>query len=206
MDVVAVDSAGNTSAKSDDLIVKTTDSSSPSSPEGLIADNISDDSFRLVWNKAADNVHVASYQVFTNNSLSVELSDTTVEVTGLLPLKTYVMKVRAFDSAGNCSPFGDSIEVTLMPTWTGPDLTDKISIYPNPVTENYLRIDLGEEPSSEVTVELLDQAGALVYLYKTENPGRVIELTPSLNTSGIFVIRIRDGRKITVRKLVFDAL
>ena len=91
------------------------DTEPPTAPTNLAASNITDTTVDLDWNASTDNVGVEGYEVFLDNVSIGTVTGTSATVTGLTPNTTYAFKVRAFDAAGNNSPFSN----TVNPTTTG---------------------------------------------------------------------------------------
>src|SRR5690606_14987124 len=79
------------------------DTTAPSSPTNLVADNITQNSATLNWTAATDNVGVVIYRVYNNGILlnSTESSVTSYKLTGLSPNTEYNITVRAVDFAAN---------------------------------------------------------------------------------------------------------
>lgn len=112
MTVKAQDNAGALSAASTALSVKTaTDTTAPGAPTGLVASSIAATTFTLKWTAPTDNVSVASYLIF-NNSIQVGTATTpSFNLTGLSPLTTYSMTIKAKDAAGNTSAASTALSV-----------------------------------------------------------------------------------------------
>jgi hypothetical protein len=95
-----------------------TDTQAPSIPTGLVASNITGNSFTLSWTASTDNVGVTGYDVYKDgvkiNSINVDA--TSYNVTGLTPATTYTMTVKAKDAAGNASLPSDPLGVTTLNT------------------------------------------------------------------------------------------
>jgi len=105
--VRARDAAGNASAASTALSVKTSaaaaDTTPPSTPTGLTAGAVTSSSVTLSWTASTDNVGVTGYDVYNGTALAASLAGTTVDVSGLTAATTYSFTVRARDAAGNVS-------------------------------------------------------------------------------------------------------
>lgn len=100
-EVAAVDSAGNTSAKSAALSVTTPDLTAPSKPGGMMKLSETATSVALAWTASTDNVGVAGYLVTLNGDSVNFLTQNSVTVIDLPPF--YVIGVYATDTAGNRS-------------------------------------------------------------------------------------------------------
>lgn len=80
------------------------DTEAPSTPENLIASDITENSFTLSWDASSDNVSVLSYEVFAGFTSLGTTTSTSMNVTGMSCNTTYSMSVRAKDLIGNVSP------------------------------------------------------------------------------------------------------
>ena len=104
MTVRASDAAGNWSDQSLPLPVTTlADTVAPSTPASLVASAITVNSFTLSWTASTDGVGVTLYEIFQDNVAVGSTASTTFGLTGLTPNTTYLLTVRASDSAGNWS-------------------------------------------------------------------------------------------------------
>lgn len=109
--VRALDAAGNVSAASSTLSVRTpTDTQAPTTPTGLTG-TAGTRSASLRWNAASDNVRVASYRVYRGTTLIATVTGTTYTATGLTSNVTYSFTVRALDAAGNVSAASSAVSV-----------------------------------------------------------------------------------------------
>ncbi len=107
-----------------------TDTTPPSIPTGLSAVPASSSQINLSWSASTDNVGVAGYQVFRNNTqiattTSTNFSDSTV-VAGV----PYTYAVTAFDAAGNTSAQSAAVQATapLPPDTTPPTVPGGLSV------------------------------------------------------------------------------
>lgn len=115
--VRAKDAAGNVSASSNELTVRTgacttTDTQAPSQPTNLVASNVTGNSFTLSWSAATDNVGVVGYEVYQNGVVINNVTTTTLNVSNLACGTAYVYTVLAKDAAGNKSTQSASLTVT----------------------------------------------------------------------------------------------
>jgi cysteine-rich repeat protein len=79
------------------------DSTPPTAPTDLTSTAISSSQIDFSWTASIDNVAVAGYHVYCNKKQIGTTSDTSYQITGLRPSKTYKFSVAAFDGAGNIS-------------------------------------------------------------------------------------------------------
>jgi len=121
--VKAKDGAGNESQPSDDLLVNTPDTESPTAPDGLLAANITGTGFTLSWNASTDNVGVTGYDVYKDGVWMLSSTGTSAEITGLTNATAYSFSVKAKDGAGNESQSSDDLLVNTPDTEspTAPD-------------------------------------------------------------------------------------
>ncbi|MDT8977629.1 glycosyl hydrolase family 18 protein [Paenibacillus sp. chi10] len=114
--ISAKDAKGNQSAASAPLTVKTApagsggDTTPPTAPSNLQVTGNSATSVILSWSASTDNVGVSGYTVSYGTN-AVNVTDTTVTITGLTPNTNYAFTVIAKDAAGNVST-GTSVQVT----------------------------------------------------------------------------------------------
>jgi chitodextrinase len=104
--VKAFDEAGNDSAGSTAVIAMTsttTDTTRPSTPNGLVASNITSTELDLTWNASTDNVGVVGYIVYKDGASIGSPTGTTFTVTGLNPSTSYGFVVKAVDAGANIS-------------------------------------------------------------------------------------------------------
>ena len=112
--VQAFDAAGNTSGSA--MISFTTlsiDNEAPTAPTNVTASNITENSARIDWVASTDNIGVVQYNVTVNNAFLGSTPTTTFNLTGLVPVTTYNVEVRAEDAAGNESAAGTKSFQTL---------------------------------------------------------------------------------------------
>lgn len=113
--LVVWDNEGRASLKERIVIVRPgkPDTQAPSVPSGLVSPLQTDESIALSWNRAADNVGVVSYEVYVDGILdgSTAPGETSYLVSGLSPLTTYGITLRARDAAGNLSSPGATLSV-----------------------------------------------------------------------------------------------
>ena len=113
--VAAYDAAGNSSAQSNAISVRTAadaDTLPPTVPTALNGTSVHATQINLLWSPSFDNVGVTSYKVFRNNVLVGTSLSTRFNDWGLLGGSTYTYKVAAEDAAGNVSAQTENIQVT----------------------------------------------------------------------------------------------
>jgi chitinase len=121
--VKAKDAAGNISASSSALNVKTSgsvDTTAPTAPTNLIASAATYNSVTLSWAASTDNVAVSGYDIFRATVLIGSTSGaTSFNVTNLDPSTMYSFTVKAKDAAGNISTASNAVSVTTSPQPAG---------------------------------------------------------------------------------------
>ncbi len=85
----------------------------PSAPGRLTAVPSGTAAVNLYWNESADNLGTVGYRIYRNNSLIGTAYDGATSFTDsrILPGILYSYKVAAFDAAGNCSEFSNSVSL-----------------------------------------------------------------------------------------------
>ncbi len=115
MAVRARDAAGNWSVPSLALPVTTlADTTPPSVPAGLAASLITATGSKLTWHAATDDVGVTQYEVRQDGVSLGTTTETSFVLSGLAPVTTYALQVRAGDSAGNWSAFSPARAVKTL--------------------------------------------------------------------------------------------
>ncbi len=115
--VKAKDAAGNVSAASTALSVKTApraDTAAPSAPSNLVVSNVTSASVDLAWAAAADTVGVTGYGIYINGYYTTTVTTTRYTASGLTPGAVYSFKVKAGDAAGNISAASNTVTVTTL--------------------------------------------------------------------------------------------
>ena len=93
-----------------------TDTTPPTAPTGLTSSATTDAATTLSWTAATDNVGIASYRVYRDNTLIRSgVTGTTFTDTGLSVGTTYSYTVEALDAAGHVSPRSAAASVSTNP-------------------------------------------------------------------------------------------
>jgi chitodextrinase/flagellar hook assembly protein FlgD len=105
--IKAKDLADNTSSASNPLVQKTL-SSSPTTPSGMKAKAVTNQSLTITWEPSTDDVAVTGYKVYMDGKLiaTVGAGTTSYDFSGLTAGKEYMFEIVAFDEAGYHSPKG----------------------------------------------------------------------------------------------------
>lgn len=112
--VEAYDAAGNRSARST-AVVRTTacaDTTPPGAPPSLTVSSSSQSMISIAWQPANDDRGVAGYRTSLNGVEVGTTTGTSTTFTGLACARSYVVKVVAFDAAGNASPAASTTAAT----------------------------------------------------------------------------------------------
>lgn len=88
------------------------DTEIPTTPGGLMVIGTESKSISISWSSSTDNKGVAGYEVFVNEVFNKYTSQLSTIVTALTPSTLYSIKVRARDTYGNKSEFGEAITAT----------------------------------------------------------------------------------------------
>ncbi|WP_051287538.1 fibronectin type III domain-containing protein [Paenibacillus taiwanensis] len=123
--VAAFDAAGNVSAPSANLDVRTDaappDAIAPTAPTNVRSTSITANTIALAWNASTDNVGVTQYEIVVNGQVASTSAATAWTATGLTANTVYTIVVRALDAAGNRS--ADSTSLSVATLSTNPPLT-----------------------------------------------------------------------------------
>jgi exo-poly-alpha-galacturonosidase len=116
-----------------------------SAGSALAASTVDDVSATLSWPAASDNVAVASYQVFSGDTVVATVPGTALSarVTGLSPARAYHFRVEALDATGNATSSGPSADVTTTgtPDTVAPVAGSSVSVRAGSVGTTWLRLD-----------------------------------------------------------------
>ncbi len=161
-----------------------------------------------IWNKTGASLATVGSQssIFTPSSANQWRSETVnlTQYTGVN--RTNVMiKFEALSAQGN-NAYIDDINMTLTTGLKTVTQSLAFDLYPNPATQR-AQVDFNLEKAGDVTVQVVDKMGKLVYTYSepSMNPG---EHTFELNTSdfakGIYMVNIKSAAGSSQKKLVVE--
>jgi hypothetical protein len=105
--VRAVDAAGNMSPFAPIHFGQLPDSTPPTVPANLRVSGLSHNSLTVRWDAAVDETFLVGYEIYLNGTLISKVSGTS----GHVPYHgfgTYIVRVRAWDSAGNFGPYAQA--------------------------------------------------------------------------------------------------
>ncbi|HEX2945552.1 MAG TPA: fibronectin type III domain-containing protein [Clostridia bacterium] len=110
--VVAVDTAGNRSAASDPIVIRTLkDDQKPSTPTGLKIIKKRGSSVSLEWTASSDNIKVVGYIVYCNGSEIEKSKKASRTVTNKSKPIIGIYWVKAYDLSGNLSDASNKVTV-----------------------------------------------------------------------------------------------
>ncbi len=112
--VIAIDDAGNRSVASTPINVTTADGEAPTAPTGMKSSAITNNSFKVEWTAATDNVAVKEYEVYRSGQLLTKTTATEYEFVGLVSNVTFAITVIAVDAAGNKSVASEPLAVKTL--------------------------------------------------------------------------------------------
>ena len=96
----------------------------PSIPKGLNGVAVSDDSLLFYWTNPPEGDFVKNY-VWFYGALKDSTVNDSIYIGGLLPNKTYGLRVKSRDDKYNYSAYSDSVQVTTLDTVTMPEVPAK---------------------------------------------------------------------------------
>lgn len=209
--VKAIDKAGNQSAPSSTIQVKTLpsgDLTPPSAPSGLQAVP-SVTTAALSWTESTDNIGVAGYNIYKDGVLAGTSLAPRYTVSGLQGDTAYTFTVKAFDDANNVSAASNAVTVKTgdpnQPGTIDPGLLDDYSTW-------YVGINGADKPASGTTAKLsaLDSGGLhMSFDLLSENyPSIQVDPSPAANWSSHetmnLVITNPNAAEIQIQPIVKD--
>lgn len=109
-------------------IYTSTDTEAPTTPNDIVAANITTYSFDISWAASKDNVDVTSYDVFLDGNLQTNTTTTSTTIIGLNSNTTYTVSVLAKDIANNTSQQSSAIHVSTLVDNAAPSIPTDIVI------------------------------------------------------------------------------
>jgi len=153
----------------------------------------------LAWNAATDNVGVAEYIVYKDNAQITTTTKTNTNISGLNANTQYVFMVKAKDAAGNLSAFAVA-SVKTSTTDIEMISDDQVSVFPNPVTNSALTVELPDMPSQEILMSLLDMNGIVVF-QRSVISDRLIILELPINLNGMYILKIQSSDIVCSKRI-----
>lgn len=129
------DAAGNVGDPTAAFSATTPDVTAPTVPSGLRSTGVSYTSVNLAFDPATDNVGVAGYWLYRNDTLIASLSGTTFLDTGLTQGTSYTYSVSANDAIGNRSAASPGLLVSARSDDLAPSVPTGVRAV---VTQSYL--------------------------------------------------------------------
>ncbi|MBN1186104.1 MAG: T9SS type A sorting domain-containing protein, partial [Bacteroidales bacterium] len=124
--IVAVDNFGNRSEDSPEVTVTTLDITAPSVPQNLISTNVTGSQIELFWFSSTDNDGIAGYNLYRNDTILIQVEDTSYSDTSVNDATSYIYKVQAIDNSGNESGFSNEVTETTLDV-TAPSVPQNLS-------------------------------------------------------------------------------
>ena len=199
--VSAVDQAGNESARSEALLVKTVDPIRPTEVTNLSAVIIEEGTIRSNWSPSTDNDTLAGYNIYLNYSGGDEpiaFSEDTTAIFAVSGLPPYEIRVAAVDVSGNESRLTRPVIAENSVSVNTPDPAQLgLEVYPNPAT-TVLTITVTKEQFSRL--KLYDVAGRQV-LEDRFAPTRLRSLNTTRLTAGMYYLTLDlvGGGRVTTK-------
>ncbi len=163
------------------------DEEAPTAPEGLVAYNVTDRSFELLWNPSTDDTEVAGYNVYVEDDEPVVVDTAGATVTGLEAETTYTVRVTALDGAGNESEESASIQVTTLSERLVIDFDDEN----NPFSDGVVSSDFSFSGGNSLFLDVGDFAQ---FTIPEEYQGEDIVITMMIFDRGLYLNRDVPGR------------
>ncbi|OGO82082.1 MAG: hypothetical protein A2Y18_06570 [Clostridiales bacterium GWD2_32_19] len=111
--VVAYDYGSNISDESNLVIITTLeDQTAPISPLNLTATEITENTVTLSWSASTDNVALKGYYIYIDGTKVGTTRKTTYTATSLIPGRTYIFIVKAYDTASNVSTGSNMVSIS----------------------------------------------------------------------------------------------
>jgi hypothetical protein len=172
--------------------IEPVDTTAPTSPGNLTASNIGTKSLTLTWNASTDNVGVANYLVYKDNSNTplAELGNVlTYNVAGLSANTNYSFQVRAKDVAGNLSVPTTVTATTIAADSTPPTLPSFFHCVHN--GQGYILLEWGEsqDDDSPIDYELSRSAYGSLFTVLKKNPNTYY--SEKVSSNGTYTYRLR---------------
>jgi endonuclease I/chitodextrinase len=105
-----------------------TDTEAPTAPTNVSLNNFSTTSIDVSWTAATDNVAVTKYEVFVDNNLNGNTTNTNYVISNLNSNTTYSVTVLAKDIANNKSTQSTAVNGTTLVDITAPSVPTNITI------------------------------------------------------------------------------
>ena len=156
-----MDAAENESAKSEAVIFTTEaekDTEAPTAPTEVKATEVTETTAKLTWNEATDNVGVAGYNVYVNDTKvnAAPVTGTTYDLTGLTEGTEYTVTVTAVDAAGNESEPSEAVTFTTEKETVDPDPEpEPIVVDKTALKENVAKADTALAATDKYTEDSL---------------------------------------------------
>lgn len=181
------------------------DNQAPTTPINLKSSSVSNSGFILSWAASTDNIDVAVYEIFKNGIYLARTSDTTYIVDGLTASNEYEITIRAWDHAGNASVLSNVLNVSTLSTGIPDSYLDKLSIYPNPVVNHKLLVDLKSAGNGkEATIRIINVSGRQEFQTNIPIVKKATISLPDSLAKGLYIISITSDKISSTNKIVIE--
>ncbi|MCE5331481.1 MAG: chitobiase/beta-hexosaminidase C-terminal domain-containing protein [Bacteroidales bacterium] len=180
--VKAIAAYGDLISDMADTLVTFADETPPTVPTDLTG-TPSQTSIDLSWTASTDNIGVTGYNIYANGELQGTVIGTGYTLSGLTPATEYIVDVEALDAAGNKSVKASTTISTLSVTTNIKEIGDnKITIYPNPITD-YVNVNTTGDTRAVIT----DLSGkTMISIMLSEGSNRI---NTSALPTGVYLLR-----------------
>src|SRR5690606_2397434 len=183
------------------------DSEVPSQPTGLLAESGNFTKAILKWNASTDNVGISGYEIWGNGVLLGTTNIPAYEVSLPEPGEIYTFYIIAFDASGNKSTPSESVtnESLVTDVEKNPGYGLKVSIYPNPSSQQELQIKISSDIRSTIGITIINVMNTVVYRHTIEQPSEVEEYSLPLTLSlsdGMYLIMTNQENTTVSKKVI----
>ncbi|MFA9390814.1 MAG: fibronectin type III domain-containing protein [Prolixibacteraceae bacterium] len=208
--ITASDAAGNVSEASATFYAKTqvkqADTTAPTSPTNLKANDVTASSISLSWDASSDDTGVAEYMVYLFGELTETTTSTAVELSELNAETTYAISVKAKDAAGNISNESSTLYATTLAKSNTAvrelEANEQFRIYPNPFT-NVVNLEMDAEAPKLERVEVLDVSGRIILrISSNQLASKSLALDLSAFPSELYFLSIQTNEGMVYKKIM----
>jgi predicted esterase len=183
------------------------DTERPSKPGDLKASSIQARQTTLTWSASTDNVGVRYYEIWSNGKKTGTSAQPGYMVTNLDSGKIYTFYVVAVDFNNNRSVPSDSVTNEFVITGLEDLMNETFSmeVYPNPVEDQEIRLNIHSDKKQDVILQLLDPVGRVVISrrlgYDQYNPDVILNF-PNRLPSGMYFLTLAQGQRQVRQKVI----
>ena len=180
--VKAIATYGDLISDMADTLVTFADETAPTVPTDLTG-TPSQTSIDLSWTASTDNIGVTGYNIYANGELQGTVIGTGYTLSELTPATDYIVDVESLDAVGNKSAKASTTISTLSVATNIKEIGDnKITIYPNPITD-YVNVNTTGDTRAIIT----DLSGkTMISIMLNEGSNRI---NTSALPTGVYLLR-----------------